>query len=259
MWDEEFKVGVHHGSLSKEIRIDMEERFKEERLKGLICTSSLELGIDVGSVDFAIQYNSPRQVSRLIQRMGRSGHRVGERTKGAIVATDPDEIAESLVVARKAMAGELEELRVRENPLAVLANQLVAMTMSGAANKEMAYFLVRRSYPFRNLSREEFFGVLDQLVRIGLLFDDQDKFRRTSRGMRYFYDNLSMIPDERTFLIREIGSRRIVGSLDESFVISFAEPYATFITHGRSWRIVEVREDELLVEQVADLGSIPHG
>ncbi|HPT73722.1 MAG TPA: DEAD/DEAH box helicase, partial [Methanomassiliicoccaceae archaeon] len=257
MWDEEFKVGVHHGSLSKEIRIDMEERFKEERLKGLICTSSLELGIDVGSVDFAIQYNSPRQVSRLIQRMGRSGHRVGERTKGAIVATDPDEIAESLVVARKAMAGELEELRVRENPLAVLANQLVAMTMSGAANKEMAYFLVRRSYPFRNLSREEFFGVLDQLVRIGLLFDDQDKFRRTSRGMRYFYDNLSMIPDERTFLIREIGSRRIVGSLDESFVISFAEPYATFITHGRSWRIVEVREDELLVEQVADLGSIP--
>ncbi|HOK27963.1 MAG TPA: DEAD/DEAH box helicase, partial [Methanomassiliicoccaceae archaeon] len=256
MWDEEFKVGVHHGSLSKEIRIDMEERFKEERLKGLICTSSLELGIDVGSVDFAIQYNSPRQVSRLIQRMGRSGHRVGERTKGAIVATDPDEIAESLVVARKAMAGELEELRVRENPLAVLANQLVAMTMSGAANKEMAYFLVRRSYPFRNLSREEFFGVLDQLVRIGLLFDDQDKFRRTSRGMRYFYDNLSMIPDERTFLIREIGSRRIVGSLDESFVISFAEPYATFITHGRSWRIVEVREDELLVEQVADLGSI---
>lgn len=257
MWDEELPIGVHHGSLSKDIRVDMEERFKAEQLKGLICTSSLELGIDVGSVDFAIQYNSPRQVSRLIQRMGRAGHRVGERTEGAIVATDPDEIAESLVVARKAMDGELEELRVRENPLAVLANQLVAMTMSGAADKEMAYYLVRRSYPFRNLPRDEFMEVLEQLVRIGLLFDNQDKFRRTSRGMRYFYDNLSMIPDERTFLIREIGSRRIVGSLDESFVISFAEPYATFITHGRSWRIIEIREDELLVEQVQDLGSIP--
>ena len=257
LWDENFRVGVHHGSLSKDIRVDMEEQFKDERLKGLICTSSLELGIDVGSGDFAIQYNSPRQVSRLIQRMGRAGHRVGERTEGAIVATDPDEITESMVVSRKAMAGELEELRVRENPLAVLANQLVAMTMSGAAEKEMAYRVVRRAYPFRNLSRDDFIGVLDQLVRIGLLFDNQDKFRRTSRGMRYFYDNLSMIPDERTFLIREIGSRRIVGSLDESFVISFAEPYATFITHGRSWRIIEVREDELLVEQVQDIGSIP--
>ena len=257
MWDEELRIGVHHGSLSKDIRVDMEERFKSEQLKGLICTSSLELGIDVGSVDFAIQYNSPRQVSRLIQRMGRAGHRVGERTEGAIVATDPDEIAESLVVARKAMNGELEELRVRENPLAVLANQLVAMTMSGAADKEAAYHLVRRSHPFRDLPRDEFSGVLEQLVRIGLLFDNQDKFRRTSRGMRYFYDNLSMIPDERTFVIREIGSRRIVGSLDESFVISFAEPYAAFITHGRSWRIIEIGEDELLVEQVQELGSIP--
>lgn len=257
LWDEELKIGVHHGSLSKDIRVDMEEQFKAEKLKGLICTSSLELGIDVGSVDFAIQFNSPRQVSRLIQRMGRAGHRVGERSEGAIVASNPDEIAESMVIARKAMDGELEELRVRENPLAVLANQLVAITMAGELEKERAYEIIRRSHPFRNLSREEFFGVLEQLVEIGLLFDNQDSFRRTGRGMRYFYDNLSMIPDERTFLIREIGSRRIVGSLDESFVVSFAEPYASFITHGRTWRIVEVREDELLVEQVREIGSIP--
>ena len=137
IWDEDFKVGVHHGSLSKEIRIEMEEEFKQERLKGLICTSSLELGIDIGSVDFAIQYNSPRQVSRLIQRMGRAGHSVGERSEGAIVASNPDEIAESLVIARKAMKEELEELRVREWPMAVLANQLVAMAMTGQVEKEL--------------------------------------------------------------------------------------------------------------------------
>lgn len=257
LWDENFRVGVHHGSLSKEIRIEMEEQFKGEQLKGLICTSSLELGIDIGSVDFAIQYNSPRQVARLIQRMGRAGHSVGERSEGAIVTSNPDEIAESMVIARRAMKGELEELRVRERPMAVLANQLVAMAMVGQVEKEWAYHTVRRSYPFRNLSREDFQGVLEQLVRIGLLFDNQDRYRRTNRGMKYFYDNLSMIPDERTFLIREIGSRRIVGSLDESFVVSFAEPYASFITHGRTWRIVEVREDELLVEQVREIGSIP--
>jgi len=257
VWDERFPVGVHHGSLSKEIRIEMEESFKQERLKGLICTSSLELGIDIGSADFAIQYNSPRQVARLIQRMGRAGHSVGARSEGAIVASTPDEIAESLVITRKSTKEELEPLRVRENPLTVLANQLVAMAMSGMVEKEEAYRAIVRSYPFRHLRKETFDGVLEQLGRIGLVFIGEKDYRRSTRGMRYFYDNLSMIPDERSFKIRELSSRKIVGQLDESFVVSFAEPYATFITRGRSWRIIELKEDELLVEQVKEIGSIP--
>lgn len=257
IWDETFPIGVHHGSLSKETRIEMEENFKKEVIKGLICTSSLELGIDIGSVDFAIQYNSPRQVARLIQRMGRAGHQVGAKSEGTIVASTADEIAESVVITRKALKEELEPLRLRENPLTVLANQLVAMTMVGSVDREEAYQSVIRSYPFRNLKKEEFVRVLEQLGSIGLLFIGDTEYRRSSRGMRYFYDNLSMIPDERTFRIRELSSRKIVGQLDESFVASFAEPYATFITRGRSWRIIEIKEDELLVEQVKEIGSIP--
>ncbi len=257
LWDEHFPIGVHHGSLSKEIRIEMEEDFKKEKLKGLICTSSLELGIDIGSVDYAIQYNSPRQVARLIQRMGRAGHSVGEKSEGAVICSNPDEIAESTVIARKAMDGELEKMRVRENPLTVLANQLVAMAMTGTIEKNWAFSILKKSYPFRNLPKESFDSVLDQLARIGLVFMNDGSYRRTARGMKYFYNNLSMNPDERTFLIREISSRKIVGTLDESFVVSFAEPYAAFITRGRTWRIIEVREDELLVEEAKDLGSIP--
>ncbi len=257
IWDEDFPVGVHHGSLSKDIRIEMEDDFKEEELKGLICTSSLELGIDIGSTDFAIQYNSPRQVTRLIQRMGRAGHQVGAKSEGVIVASSPDEMAESLVITRRSMAGELEELRVRENPLTVLAHQLISMTMKEERIIHEAFEIFTKAYPFRNLSYALFEETLDQLKSIGLVYINGDRFRRTGRGMRYFYNNISMIPDERTFGIRDVGTRGVVGTLDESFVVSFAQPYATFITRGRSWRIVEVREDEILVEQVREIGSIP--
>lgn len=257
IWDEEFKVGVHHGSLSKETRVEMEDDFKNERLKGLICTSSLELGIDIGSSDFAIQYNSPRQASRLVQRMGRAGHKIGRKTEGAIIASTPDEIAEGLVVTRMALAEEYEPLLVRKDPLTVLANQLVAMTVAGPVPTERAFQTLRRSYPFRDLDRKKFDIVLKQVADIGLVFINEDDYKRSSRGRKYFYDNISMIPDERTYLIRDIGTRKIVGTLDESFVISFAEPFATFITRGRSWRIVEMKDDELLVEQVKEIGSIP--
>jgi ATP-dependent Lhr-like helicase len=257
LWDEEFKVGVHHGSLSKETRVEMEDDFKNERLRGLICTSSLELGIDIGSSDFAIQYNSPRQVSRLVQRMGRAGHKIGRRTEGAIIASTPDEIAESLVVTRLALNEGYEPLVVRQNPLTVLANQLVAMASAGPVPVERAYQTVRKSYPFRELSRQKFDSVLNQIAEIGLVFINGDEYRRSGRGRKYFYDNISMIPDERTYRIRDISTRKIVGTLDESFVLSFAEPYATFITRGRSWRIVEIMDEELLVEQVKEIGSIP--
>ncbi len=259
VWDETFSVGVHHGSLSKDIRIEMEEAFKSERLKGLICTSSLELGIDIGSVDFTIQYNSPRQVARLIQRMGRAGHKVGEKTQGAIVASNPDEIAESLVIVRKALHEELEPFAVRDCPLTVLVNQLVAMAMVGNVVKDDAYRIIKRAYPFRKLERERFDKVLELASRIGLLFLNEKDYRKSARGRKYFYDNISMIPDERTYLIRDLATRSVVGTLDESFVVSFAEPYASFITRGRTWRIVEVREEELLVEQVKEIGSSPPG
>jgi len=256
-WDESFPIDVHHGSLSKEVRMDMEDRFKTGKLRSLICTSSLELGIDVGSTDLVIQYNSPRQVSRMIQRAGRAGHKIGHKINAKIIATSPDELAEGLVVARKSCDKELESRPGRPCPLTVVANQLIAMTMNGRMDRDQAYSIFRRSHIFRDLDRKDMDEVLEQLKSIKMVFEDEDGFRRSKKGMNYFYSNISMIPDERTYFIRDIASRAIIGTLDESFVASFAEQYAMFIAKGRTWRIVEMREDEILVEEAREIGSVP--
>jgi ATP-dependent Lhr-like helicase len=258
LWDDRFKIGVHHGSLSKEIRVQMEDDFKSEKLKALICTSSLELGIDVGSADFTIQFNSPRQVTRLIQRVGRSGHRIGEISTGKIIATDPSEIAESLAISRRAMVEELERFSIRGNPLSVLANQLVAMTLTEAkVDKDWAFRTITRAYPFRSLLRKDFDEVIALLGNLHILWNDPSTFRRKTTGMKHFYDNISMIPDEKTYKIRDVSSRGIIGTLDESFVATFAEPYATFVARGRTWRVVELMEDELIVEEVREIAATP--
>ncbi len=257
LWDTDFSIDVHHGSLSKETRMEMEDCFKSGELKALLCTSSLELGIDVGSTDLVIQFNSPRQVSRMIQRAGRAGHRIGELIKARILATAPDEIAEGMVIARKCEAREMEILEGRKSPLTVVANQLVAMTMSGRVDRETAFKFFNRSYTFSNLDRSEMEDVLEQLKSIKMIFEDENGFRRSRRGMDYFYNNISMIPDEKSYRIRDIGTRAIIGSLDESFVATFAEEHAMFIAKGRTWRIIEMREEEILVEEAREIGSVP--
>jgi len=259
LWSDEPTIGVHHGSLSKDVRIQMEDDFKAERLKGLICTSSLELGIDVGSADFVLQYGSPREVTRLVQRIGRSGHSVSEVSDGAIVSTEEDDFAEGCVIARRALAEELEPLAVREDNFAVLANQLAAMAMSApSVAADDAYRLARRSHPFRNLKRADFDALLDQLSELRILWRRDDRFGRSRGTMTYFFENISMIPDVKTYRVVDISSRRAIGTLDEWFVAENAKLGATFVMRGSAWRFVEFREDgEILVEPVRDLGEVP--
>ncbi|MGB2826410.1 MAG: ATP-dependent helicase, partial [Thermoplasmata archaeon] len=205
-----------------------------------------------------IQFNSPRQVTRLIQRVGRSGHRHDAVSFGAVISTGPLETAESLVIARRAMVEELEKYTIRGNPLGVLANQLVAMTLTEPrVDKEEGFETVTRAYPFRRLLRSDFDEVLRLLGELHVIWNDEGTFRRKTSGRTYFYENISMIPDERTYRIMEVSSRAIIGTLDESFVASYAEPYATFVARGRTWRVVEIDEDDVLVEEVHEIGATP--
>ena len=258
LWAPDFPIGVHHGSLYKDIRIQMEDDFKSEKLRALICTSSLELGIDVGSVELSIQYGSPRQATRLVQRAGRSGHRRGLVSEGVIISLDADDAAEAAVLARKAVAEEIENVEIRENPLGVLANQLIGSTI-GRRDVDVSevFETVRRAYPFRDLSRSTFDAVLGQLVRLRHIWREDDHYSRRRGAIQFFFENLSMIPDEKSYRIIDITTRRSIGTLDEFFIATYGEVGVRFIVKGASWRIVEMSEDSVLVEPSPELGAIP--
>jgi len=243
-------VGVHHGSLAKEARIDVEDRFKTGDLDALLCTSSMELGIDVGHVDHVIQYGSPREVTRLLQRVGRAGHRAGATSKGTIVTRHPDDTFEALAIARRATVGEVEPAAIHEGSLDVVANQLAGLVMDlGELPARQAFAIITRAYPFRDIEEEAFKDVVREAAGNRLIWLDEDEDIISKRGdtWEYYYRNLSMIPDEETYRVSDMAGGNQIGTLDERFVVNFAEPGATFIQGGRMWRIVEVDEDDMQV------------
>lgn len=258
LWKPEMPIGIHHGSLSKQARIEAEDLFKEGRLRALICTSSLELGIDVGNTDFVIQYNSPREVTRIIQRIGRSGHRVGKTSKGVIIATNPEDLAESLVIARRTMQKEFEAFKVRQNPLSVLSNQIIAIALEyGKISDDQVYQIITRAYPFYMLKRARFDAIVEQLTRQRTIWKENQYLGKRRNSRKYFLDNISMIPDEKTFMAVDISTRKKVGKLDESFVLNSGFEGARFILRGRPWVIVKREDEEILVAQSREIGDVP--
>jgi ATP-dependent Lhr-like helicase len=261
-WQIQYPIGVHHGSLSKLARIESENEFKQGNLKALICTSSLELGIDVGHTDYVLQYNSPREVTRLVQRVGRSGHRVGKTSKGKILASNPEDLAESLVLARRALHGDLEQHSVRQNPLSVLTNQIIAITLEyGCISSDQIYSIIHRAYPFHTLSRDIFDRILQQLRTNRVIWFEESKgtleLRKRMSSRNYFLENISMIPDEKTYLVRDIGSRKIIGTLDESFVLNSVFEGEHLILRGMPWMVVKQEDEEILVSQAKKIGNVP--
>lgn len=251
-------IGVHHGSLSAEARVEAEEAFKGGTLRGLICTSSMELGIDIGDVEHVIQYSSPREVSRLLQRVGRAGHKIGKVASGTIIATCPDDIAEACAIARRASDGLLEEIKIHEKPTDVLANQIVGLELDfGDISLQRAYKIITRAYPFRNLTLQEMKDVALQISDARLTRIENDILQRTRKAREYYYENLSMIPDEKRYNVYDIVGRKSVGTLDEAFVVSFAQPGATFVTKGEIWEITEIVDDEVKVVPIQRSGEIP--
>jgi ATP-dependent Lhr-like helicase len=266
IWDIDFPISVHHGSLSSFTRERVERMLKQGELKAIVCTSSMELGLDIGWVDLVIQHNSPRQVTRLLQRVGRSGHRIGEVSKGVIVVQDSDDALESIVVAARSRQKGLEPVVIPEKPLDVLLHALVSsLTVGRMGSVEKSLEVFRKAYPFRNLTREDISKVLSFAQsleqRIVRLAGDGKAFERSGPSEKifeYYFGNLSMIPEFKQYLVVDDEKKRPVGVLDESFIAEHGEPGIKFVMGGELWRIVQVFQDKVYVKGERDpLGAVP--
>jgi ATP-dependent Lhr-like helicase len=251
-------VEVHHGSLSRDVRIDAEERFKSGAIRGLICTSSMELGIDIGHIEHVIQFGSPREVSRLVQRVGRAGHQIHAVSRGTILALGFDDLLESLVIARRARAGEVEDVIPHREPADVLANQVAGLAVEyGRIGKAGIMAILDRTYTFAGCTT-----LLDevcfQMAEHRLIRLEGAIIGTTMRARRYLAGNLSMIHDEKKVQVFDMVSRRTVGTLDESFVVGSIHTGAVFIAKGQLWRVLDMEDGRITVEPARRVvGEIP--
>lgn len=242
----DFAFGVHHGSLSKLVRIEAENKFKNNELKALIATSSMELGIDIGDIDLVIQFRSPKQVTRLIQRVGRAGHKIDIISRGILITTSVDDICESWIIVKKGLNYELEDIQIHENALDVLAHQIIGILLDKSNSTYQEIFsIIKRSYTFRNLSEITFKEVLSFLKSQNAIFEENNfKFIKQNKGTRIYYNNsLSMIPDTRNFKIIDSTSNKMIGTLDEQFVVVSCKVGSLFIIHGKSWKILSIDDE----------------
>jgi ATP-dependent Lhr-like helicase len=251
-------VLAHHGSLSRKIRLRAEERLKAGELRAVVATASLELGIDIGTVDLVCQIGSPRSIGVALQRVGRSGHWLGATPKGILFATTRDELIECAAVVSAIGKGELDALAIPEAPLDILAQQIVAMAACEEWDERELLRVVRRAYPYRGLADKDFEDVLTMLAegiaprngRAGAYLH-RDGVHGLIRGRRHArlsaITSGGAIPDNANYLVVAEPDERVVGTLEEDFAIeSMAGDVFLLGTH--SWRIRRVEAGRVRVE-----------
>src|SRR5829696_4316407 len=242
----EINIDVHHGSLSREVREDTESKLRSGVAGIVVCTSSLELGLDIGSVDLVIHYGSPRQVSKLMQRIGRSRHQKSKSAKGLIITNVPDDEIEAYALVNRMKLRSVEDQPMHFHSLDVLAHHLVGFSLETREDVQVpkALSIVNKSYPFRNVSFFDMDACLDLLDKNGIIKYDHEKqtYKRRIKSYKYYFENLSMIPFVLKFQVIDIISKKRIGTLNQKFVGDYGEKGNVFVLKGAQWRIVSIDE-----------------
>jgi len=256
----EDNVAAHHGSLSRKLRLAAEKKLKEGQVRVLVATASLELGIDIGTVDLAVQINSPRAIAVALQRVGRSGHWRGAVPKGRFFVTTRDDLVECAALVRAIKQGDLDRLMIPESPLDVLAQQIVAACAAEEWDEDAIFAMVRRAYPYRGLKRETFDSILEMLSegiaarrgRYGA-YVHRDRVNgklRARRGARLAaITSGGAIPDNSLYTVVAEPDGVVVGTVDEDFAVE-SNRGDIMLLGNTSWMIhrIETNAGRMLVQ-----------
>jgi len=258
-------IEAHHSSLSKEFRLATEVKLKNGELKCVVCSTSLELGIDIGYIDLVVLLGSPKSVSRALQRIGRSGHKLHDDIKGRFVIVDRDDLIEDAVILKNAIERRIDLIDIPENCLDVLAQHIYGIAIEGKEYLENIFATVRRSYCYKNLSKDDFINVIKYLtgdyaeleyrhVYAKIWYDEQTGFvGKKSKLARVLYStNIGTIPDE-SFVLVKVGEQ-VVGKIDEGFLMRLKRG-DIFVLGGNTYRYEFSRG--MVAQVTAAPGKVP--
>ena len=236
-------IGAHHGSMSKRMRLDIEDKLRKGELKAVVCSTSLELGIDIGYIDLVICLGSPKSVARFLQRAGRSGHKLHETVKARIIVMDRDDLVECAVLLKSAVEKKIDKVHIPTNALDVLAQQILGMALEDVWEEKELYKVIKKSYCYKDLSLKDFNQILSYLSGEFVELEDRHIYARIWREdgkigkkgkmCRVIYmTNVGTIPDE-SFITVKVGTET-VGMLDEGFVERM-KPGDVFVLGGETY------------------------
>jgi ATP-dependent Lhr-like helicase len=254
-------IAAHHGSLSRIVRLDVEDRLKKGLLKAVVCSTSLELGIDIGYISTVVQLGSPKSITRAIQRIGRSGHRFGDTSVGRIIVMNRDDLIECSVMLYYAKKRMLDRFHMPRNCLDVLCQHIVGMAINKKWNVDDAFNFVRRAYPYKDLSKEDFIKVLkylaghyvelnDRKVYGKIWFDESDMmFGKRGKYVRTIYMlNIGTIPDEVAVDVFLLPEKKWIGNIEEEFLMRLKKG-DVFVLGGKTYKFSYAKGMRCYVEK----------
>ena len=239
-------IMAHHSSLSKESRLETEEKLKKGELKAVVSSTSLELGIDIGYIDLVILINSPKSVSRALQRIGRSGHRLHEKSKGRIIVTDRDELVECSVLLKNAKEGKIDNIKIPKDCLDVLSQHIYGMGIENPWDIDYAYDVIRKSYCYNDLERDDYEDVLSYLAgeyveleeryvyaKIWIDYKENTFGKRGKLARMLYSTNIGTIPDHSAVIVKCDGEP--IGKVEEDFMEKLKKG-DSFVLGGRTYK-----------------------
>jgi len=245
----EILLEVHHGSLSREVREQAEKDLREGKVKVVISTSSLELGIDVGTVSLVFQIESPRQVTKLLQRVGRSEHKVSGIAKGIILNNFMDDFIETEAICELVRKDIVEEPSIHYKALDVLAHHIAGLTIAyKTINLEDIIKIAKRTIFYKDLTIEEVFSVLEILSEMGVIRVVNEQVHMGRKSYEYYFSNISMIPDNLQYIVINALNNNRIGSIDYLFINEALEDGKPFILKGTGWSVISIDEQKQIVK-----------